>query len=94
MSCNKLYLIYNSGAVAVTSEYYGENSRPMSVKEVECNGSELTLLDCNLESNSQNPCGLLQDSGIVCQGKQNLNKINIVLLHLLLSIVHRYIYSL
>ena len=60
--------VYNSGAVAVSSEYYGENSRPMSVKEVECIGSELTLLDCNLESNNQNVCGSLEDAGIVCQG--------------------------
>ena len=62
----------NSGAVAVTNEYYGENSQPMSVMEVECNGSELTLLDCNLESNNLNLCGSLEDAGIVCQGKEPL----------------------
>ena len=63
------YIVSNSGAVAVTSEYYGENSRPMNVKQVECNGSELTLLDCNLENSDQNICISVDDAGIVCQGK-------------------------
>ena len=56
----------------MSSEYYGENSRPMSIKGVGCNGSELALLDCNLESNNLNLCGSLEDAGIVCQGKNNL----------------------
>ena len=56
----------------MTSEYYGENSQPMSVMEVECNGSELTLLDCNLDSNNLNFCSTLEDAGIVCQGKEPL----------------------
>ena len=70
----------------MTSEYYGENSRPMSVMEVECNGTELTLLDCNLESNNQNLCGSLEDAGIICQGKKHLFN-NFKGLHLLFSSV-------
>ena len=53
----------------MTSEYYGENSRPMIVKEVKCNGSELTLLDCNHGNNDQSRCISVDDAGIVCQGK-------------------------
>ena len=81
-----------SGAVAVTSEYYGENNRPMNVKQVECNGSELTLLDCNLENSDQSICLSVDDAGIVCQGKNTdrlcLHNINLIV------IFYRYFYSL
>ena len=66
----------------MTSEYYGENSYPMNVKEVECNGSEPMLLDCNLEMNGQNFCGSLEDAGIVCQGsKKNKYVYDLTILH-------------
>ena len=57
----------NTGAIAVGSGLFGEPSLPTLMSRVECEGTEVELLECPHTAVMQNRCGRFQDSGIVCQ---------------------------
>ena len=59
-----------SGAIAVTSQLFGEESLPTHITNVDCIGSEQSLLECNSTSaNSDFSCSSERDdAGVVCQG--------------------------
>ena len=61
--CTAYYL--QTGAIAVTSELYPENSLPLLLTDVNCNGSEQNLLECSYTSGLSLSCG---DAAAVCQG--------------------------
>ena len=41
----------------------------LALRDVECNGTEPTLLSCVHNSRTETNCGPLEDAGIVCQCK-------------------------
>ena len=48
---------------------YIEVDAPLFIRDVSCNGSESTLLDCPHNMLTQTSCGPFSDAGIVCQGE-------------------------
>ena len=59
-------LLFKTGAIAITSELYRENSLPSLLMDVDCNGSEHNILECSHTSGVGRSCG---DAGVVCQGQ-------------------------
>ena len=59
--------IFYAGAVAVSSQYYGESVLPMVISDMNCTGSEDNLMECQSETDLI-MCGPLEDAGVVCQG--------------------------
>ena len=59
--------IFLLGAIAISRRYYEENALTSFLSDVECIGSESTLLDCN-STLYPSLCPLQQtDAGVVCQ---------------------------
>ena len=58
-----------TGAIAVTSGLFSDDSQSPTVSEVQCTGSETDLLSC-YHSNfiDSSSCGNHDDAGVVCQG--------------------------
>jgi hypothetical protein len=61
--------IYLLGAIALLKGLYVEVDAPLYIRDVNCNGSESTLLDCPYNTLTQTLCGPFSDAGIVCQGE-------------------------
>lgn len=61
---------YSLGAVALTGAYYGTSSGPVQLTNVECTGSEKTLLDCLASpvGGGEGECTHTQDVGVACEG--------------------------
>lgn len=51
-------------------EFYGDNERNAILKNVSCNGTESSLLECSYGFSGQeaaSECGALTDAHVVCQ---------------------------
>ena len=55
------------GAVPLTDGAFVEEHAPISLHDVHCNGSELSLLSCPYNNLIPTNCGPLEDAGVVCQ---------------------------
>ncbi len=60
-----------SGAIALTDSIFPEDRAALVLRDVECNGSETTLLSCLHNRLSQTNCGPREDAGVVCQRELN-----------------------
>ena len=47
--------------------YYGEGSGPILLDDVQCNGSEASLLNCSSNGFFVHNCGHYEDAGVRCQ---------------------------
>ena len=56
-----------AGAEAVTQPSFGEGTGRIWLDNVECTGSERTLMDCTASSSGVNSCTHAQDAGVSCQ---------------------------
>ncbi len=56
------------GSIALTDSIFSEERAVLLLRDVNCNGSESSLLDCEHNTLSQTNCGPLEDAGVVCQG--------------------------
>jgi hypothetical protein len=67
VACDQLGY-YPSGATARYGAYYGEGSGPIFLSNLQCSGSELTLLDCPRDMYSVKNCSHYNDAGVKCLG--------------------------
>ena len=64
-----MYMCIHTGAIAVTSGLFSDDSQSPTVSGVQCTGSETDLLSCS-HSNfiDRSNCRNHDDAGVVCQG--------------------------
>ena len=63
--------IYQLGSIAVRSQYFGEGTLPILINNINCSGTERSLLNCM--HNTGGTCTTeMNDAGVVCQGLQSL----------------------
>ena len=62
-----------TGAIAVPSGFFDDANLAHIVGSVQCQGSEMQLLDCvhNASASVDSTCGELDDASVVCQGMYN-----------------------
>ena len=59
--------IYQLGAIAVGSQLFGEETLPILITNINCSGTEQSLLNCIHDAGST--CTTERDdAGVVCQG--------------------------
>ena len=56
------------GAIAYPYAYFGEGSGPIYLGNVDCTGSETSLLSCASDPIGTNDCTHFEDAGVVCAG--------------------------
>ncbi len=61
-------IIYNSGAIPLTEQTFSDHQANILLQDVNCNGSETTLLNCEYSTLIQSSCQPLEDAGVICQG--------------------------
>lgn len=64
-----ILIFFPSGAIALTDSIFTEERAALLLRDVQCNGSESTLLSCDHNNFIQTNCGPLEDAGVVCQRK-------------------------
>ena len=62
-----------TGALSLTNAYFGQGSGPIQLNNVQCSGSEVTLLQCS--HSTINSCGHYEDAGIRCPGIQTAEEV-------------------
>ena len=67
MSCT--IFIITSGAVALTSTtYFGQGSGGIFLDQVNCDGTESSLISCSSSGVGVHTCDHSRDAGVQCQG--------------------------
>lgn len=61
-------LLHLSGAIALTNQVFSDPQANLVLRDVTCNGSESSLLDCEHNQLGEVFCSALDDAGVVCQG--------------------------
>ena len=62
-----LSCLINPGAIAVGSQFFGEGTRPILITNINCSGTEQSLLNC-MHNNGSTCTTERDDAGVVCQG--------------------------
>ena len=66
------YLHTHTGAIAVTSGLFSDDSQSPTMSGVQCTGSETDLLSCSRNNFiDRSSCGTHDDAGVVCQGGEH-----------------------
>ena len=77
LALNKLF----SGSAPTSGGSFGEGTGRIWLDNVECTGSERTLIDCTASSSGVNSCTHAQDAGVRCQpGMINDHSISLLIL--------------
>ena len=64
-----MHYFITSGAVAVTStSYYGQGSGGIFLDQVNCDGTESSLISCSSSGVGVHTCDHSRDAGVQCQG--------------------------
>ena len=58
-----------AGAIAVTGQSFGDDTREIFLNDITCTGGELELLDCTYNNITNYTCPQYSIAGVVCQGK-------------------------
>lgn len=57
-----------SGAVAYSRAYFGQGSGPILLNNVQCVGTEASLIECYWSAHNIHTCLHSEDAGVMCQG--------------------------
>lgn len=80
------FCILFSGAVAVTDGRFGKGVGPVYVGNVECQGTEMRLVDCNnVTTQALIGCHHGRDVGVLCEGMHIIFVTNVILVNCNLS---------
>ena len=60
------------GAKPRFSAFYGQGSGPVFLSELNCTGTEHTILECHNDYYAAQTCGHYKDAGVQCLGRQYL----------------------
>lgn len=63
MGCGKVHKI-------MTHEEYGHGTGQVSIDQLECNGQEMNLAQCNQRAFTDKTCNASSIAGVVCSGKE------------------------
>ena len=65
-------LLLNTGAGAVDASVFGSGVGPIYLNQLNCNGSESSLVDCPLPSFGlfSRFCSHANDAGVICRGEE------------------------
>ena len=72
LKCSDSYLTFYflTGSVSQRGAYFEESSYgPVSISNIQCNGSESRLQDCSLSQSPSSACTHSRDAGVMCVGK-------------------------
>lgn len=56
------------GAVAYSRAYFGQGSGPVLLSNVQCVGTEASLIECYWSAHNTHTCLHSEDAGVMCQG--------------------------
>ena len=59
--------IYFIDAIGYSNAYFGEGTGTIELDDVNCYGTESTLLDCTHRAIGTSNCGHYEDAGVKCQ---------------------------
>jgi len=65
------FIIFQIGAIALTSGEFAEEHRVLALSDVACLGTEQNLLNCSYSRLPGSQCGPREDAGVVCQCKKS-----------------------
>ena len=58
------------GALALTKAQYGEGYGPVYLDELNCNGTESSIMQCGHSGVANANCHHTEDASVICKGKQ------------------------
>ena len=62
--------VLHLGALALTKAQYGEGYGPVYLDEVNCSGTEASIVHCGHIGVANTNCGHAEDAAIICKGKE------------------------
>ena len=67
MACHSLLFLVQ-GSIPVDGAFFGSGSGQILLDELQCSGSEASLLECDHSPLYTHDCDHSEDSGVRCQG--------------------------
>ena len=67
MKKKELFKLSSGNARAYDSAHFGEGSGYIHLDDVQCNGTEPAVLDCNHRPIDSENCNHSEDAGVLCQ---------------------------
>ena len=67
--------LITTGAKARYAAFFGKGFGPIYLSNLQCRGSEQSLVECNRNVYSVRNCGHYKDAGVECDGMSELNYI-------------------
>lgn len=58
-----------TGAIGLNNAVFSDVRANLLITDISCNGSELSLVECEFNNLLETFCGPSDDAGVVCQGK-------------------------
>ena len=74
---NEIIFLYSTDAIAYSYAYFGEGAGTIELDDVNCYGTESTLLDCTHSTIGNSDCGHYEDASVECQSSCKLTIVNI-----------------
>lgn len=80
------------GAVAFSRAHFGQGIGPVLFSNVQCDGTETTLIECPWTAHNTHLCHHSEDAGVMCQGISIRNDVWYLFFFVLLAL-HRTLYT-